>query len=85
VNLAPGPAEALGLIVAPVEVLEDGRHPGYRSCVRGWIRPACGVEEFLERYSRLGGTHHSALVLGDRAEALAAFARSAGLGCSLIR
>ena len=38
----------------------------------------------LEEISRLGGTHHSELVLGDRAEAVAAFARFAGLECCLI-
>jgi L-arabinose isomerase len=37
------------------------------------------LEWFLEQYSRLGGTHHSALVLGDHTEALAAMARFAGI------
>lgn len=37
------------------------------------------LEWFLEHYSRLGGTHHSALVLGDHTETLAAMARFAGI------
>jgi L-arabinose isomerase len=37
------------------------------------------VAQFLEAYSRAGGTHHSALVLGDRAEAIAAFGRQCGI------
>jgi len=84
VNLAPGPDDRFGLIVASVEVVGDTTVPEMRDAVRGWMRPACSVEAFLEQYSRLGGTHHSALVLGVRAEAIAAFASFAGLECSRI-
>ena len=84
VNLAPGPDETFRLIVAPVEVLGDGTHPGMRESLRAWIRPRCGVAEFLERYSGLGGTHHSALVLGCHGEGLSAFARFAGLACRVV-
>jgi L-arabinose isomerase len=79
VNLAPGPAETFTLLVCPVEVLADGTDPELRQGVRGWVRPHRPLPEFLEEYSRRGGTHHSALVLGDRAEAIAAFARFAGI------
>ena len=79
VNLAPGPADSFSLIIAPVEVLGDGTHPAMRESVRGWIRPRCGVAEFLEEFSWLGGTHHSALVLGEHTGAIAAFARFAGI------
>jgi len=79
VNLAPGPDDSFRLIVAPVEVLGDGTHPAMQQTVRGWIRPAVPVAEFLEQFSRLGGTHHSALVLGEHGEAIGAFARFAGL------
>ena len=48
------------------------------------MRPPQGVARFLEEYSRLGGTHHSALTLGDRADAVAAFARLAGLDCAVM-
>jgi L-arabinose isomerase len=74
VNLAPGPNDRFRLITAPVEVLADGTHPGLKQWVRGWIRPAPPLARFLEEYSHLGGTHHSALVFGDHAEALTAFA-----------
>jgi L-arabinose isomerase len=84
VNLTPGPQESFRLIVAPVEVLDDGRHPKMRTVVRGWMRSSIGVAEFLEAYSRAGGTHHSALVLGDHAEAIRAMARFAGLECCAI-
>jgi len=84
VNLAPGPDDTFRLIVAPVEVLPDESAPAMRETVRGWIRPRRPVAEFLAEYSRCGGTHHSALVLGDCAATIEAFARIAGLECCTI-
>ena len=75
VNLAPGPDGSFSLIVAPVEILEDGTHKDMINAVRAWFKPQCSVTEFLETYSRYGGTHHCALVLGDVTEAMASFAR----------
>jgi len=81
VNLAPGPDDTFSLIVSLMEVLaENGLlDPTMRDVVRTWVRPHGKVAAFLEDYSRAGGTHHSALVLGDRAEAVAAFGRLCGL------
>jgi L-arabinose isomerase len=84
VNLAPGPDETFRLIVAPVTVIEDGTHPACRDCIRGWIVPGLPVEIFLEDYSRLGGTHHSALLAGDHRESLPIFAAMAGIEWRLI-
>jgi len=84
VNLAPGPEDSFTLIASPVEVLGDGTHPEMRTKVRGWIRPRRPVADFLEAYSRAGGTHHSALVLGDHIEGVGAFARLSGLGLEVI-
>ena len=58
--------------------------PGMRDTVRVWVRPRCKVSDFLEAYSRAGGTHHSALVLGDRVEAVAAFGRMLGVETCVI-
>ena len=81
VNLVPGPDDTFSLIVAPVDVVaeDDSLDPAMRKVVRAWVRPRCSVTEFLETYSRAGGTHHSALVLGERAAAIAAFGRMIGL------
>jgi L-arabinose isomerase len=84
VNLAPGPDDSFRLIVAPVEVVGDSDREDFKDKVRGWMRPQGAPDEFLEAYSRLGGTHHSALVLGDHAEALVAFAGFAGLECWVL-
>lgn len=81
VNLAPGPDGTFSLIIAPVEVLpEAGRiDPAMLNGVRAWVRPRRPVAPFLEAYSRAGGTHHSALVLGAEPASLAAFGRFCGL------
>jgi L-arabinose isomerase len=73
VNLAPGPDDTFRLVTAPVEVLPDGTHPDLNRWVRGWIRPALPLAQFLEEFSHFGGTHHSALLFGDHVEALADF------------
>ncbi|MFH1708223.1 MAG: hypothetical protein ABIF71_09940 [Planctomycetota bacterium] len=79
VNLSPGPRGSYRLIVADVTVKKDTRRKDWHRSVRAWMRPAIPVDEFLERYSRLGGTHHSALVLDGQVESLEAFAQFAGL------
>lgn len=84
VNLVPGPKDTFSLVVAPVEVLGDTTNEEMRGAVRGWIRPSCPMEAFLERYSQAGGTHHSALVLGERLKALTEFARHAELPVVVI-
>ena len=84
VNLAPGPGDSFDLLLSPVEVLEDTCKAEMQDCVRGWIRPRCDLQAFLETYSRHGGTHHSALVLGDRTEALQAFAGFLGMDAHVI-
>ena len=85
VNLAPGPGDSFRLVIAPVDILPDGTHPDYLEWVRGWSDPGMPLERFLEEYSRLGGTHHSALVLGDHVEALRAFAAMAGIEPCVVR
>jgi L-arabinose isomerase len=84
VNLAPGPEDSFGLIVAPVEILEDTTVEAMKDAVRGWIRPELPIELFLEEYSVNGGTHHSALVLGDQASAIVAFGAMAGLDVTTL-
>jgi L-arabinose isomerase len=78
VNLAPGPDDTFRLIIAPIEVLSDTTNPQFADWIRGWFRPARPVADFLEAYSRVGGTHHCALVLGDQRAALLSFARLIG-------
>ncbi|MCX7590810.1 MAG: hypothetical protein N2255_04195 [Kiritimatiellae bacterium] len=84
VNLSPGPSHRFNLIVAPVDVLSDTRVEAMRRLVRAWIRPRRPIADFLEQYSRHGGTHHSALLPGDRTRAILEFGRFAGIETVLI-
>ena len=79
VNLVPGPKNSFDLLVSPVEMLADSKREDMQSTPRGWMRTKQPVATFLEEYSRHGGTHHSALVLGAKAESISAFARFAGV------
>lgn len=64
VNLAPGPDDTFSLIIAPVEMLEKSCADGMHDTIRGWFRPSIPLPEFLAEYSRVGGTHHLAMVYG---------------------
>lgn len=74
VNLAPGPRDTYSLIAAPVAVEDVPGGDRLAGSIRGWIRPGLPVADFLERYSRAGGTHHCALVYGDALGPIAGFA-----------
>ena len=84
VNLAPGPGDSFGIIAAPVESLGDTDNPSLRGSVRGWIKPSCELESFLEAYSLNGGTHHSALIMGDCLEGVTAFADFLGMEVAVL-
>ncbi len=84
VNLAPGPHGTFGLVASEVEVLGDTENEEMRKSVRAWIRTQKPLPEFLEAYSRHGGTHHSALVYGKHARGIEAFANFTGLDLKLI-
>ncbi len=80
VNLAPGGDGTYTLICTQGEVLPVSGVNHMGESVNGWFRPYGTVADFLERFSRLGGTHHSALVYGDAQEELEMFARCMGFG-----
>jgi L-arabinose isomerase len=61
VNLAPVRGGGYRLIVAPASMLPVHGADRMREGVRGWFKPALSVPDFLEEYSRLGGTHHLAV------------------------
>lgn len=77
VNLAPGKDSSYTLITATVSV-QQVNDIKFKNSIRGWIKPQIKVEDFLAEYSRAGGTHHLAMVYGDKAQALAKFAKFMG-------
>jgi L-arabinose isomerase len=61
VNLAPMADGRYRLILAPATMLAAKVEDRFGSSVRGWFQPPKPLPEFLETYSRLGGTHHLAM------------------------
>ena len=84
VNLAPGRDGTFTLIAVPVEVTGEDGEDRMRDAIRGWIRPEVPLEHLLERYSRLGGTHHAALVYGDVVNDVASFGSFMGWRVEVI-
>jgi len=72
VNLSPS-AVGYTLIIAPIQMFNSDK---VSNGVRGWFRPTMSAQKFLSEYSKLGGTHHSALVYGDHIETLKNFGQS---------
>jgi len=84
VDLAPGPDDTYDLIIAPVQVVGAKGKDTMEDTVRGWIRPELPLPDFLEDYSRLGGTHHAALVYGNVTEDLLRFAQIMGWNAAVL-
>ncbi|MFH0918804.1 MAG: hypothetical protein V1913_00455 [Fibrobacterota bacterium] len=74
VNLAPG-YSGYTLIAAPVTMVSGGKNRKFDHTVSGWFKPELPLSDFLEEYSRAGGTHHAALVYSASIQALSAFSR----------
>ncbi len=84
VNLVPLADEKFRLVLAPVTA-ESYENSSFSGSVHGWIRPESGnIREFLECYSILGGTHHSALVYGEDIRVLRTFGEAAGWDVQVI-
>ncbi|MFH0879883.1 MAG: hypothetical protein V2A34_09240, partial [Lentisphaerota bacterium] len=76
-NLAPQ-KEGYTLILASVEMVSEGKTDKFRQTIRGWMKPARPVADFLKAYSHAGGTHHAGLVYGDALPALKSFGAMMG-------
>lgn len=84
VNLAPMPGNRFRLILAPVTIKKVQGRDRFTDAIRGWMKPALPVADFLAEYSRQGGTHHAALVYGGDMKVLAAFGRFMGWEVMII-
>ena len=83
-SLAPTGDGQYTLVLSETEMVE---HPDYaddQCFVAGWIRPQCSVAEFLERFSRAGGTHHGAFAYGADIRALESFGKIMGFDVVVI-
>jgi L-arabinose isomerase len=78
VDLAPGPSDTFTLIIAPGEMVSEGSRSNFSHLIRGWFRPDLPIHQFLKEYSLCGGTHHKALVYGNRKAELETFGKIMG-------
>lgn len=79
VNLSPT-AEGFRIVAAEGDILEiPDDLPNFHDEVSAWFDPHMKLTQFLAGYSRLGGTHHSALVYGATAELIEGFAKELGV------
>jgi len=81
INFAPFGKGVYGITAALGEMIPATGENKMNLAVNGWFKPGMKLESFLEKYSRCGGTHHSALVYGDVTEEIKLFA--AYLGCQI--
>ncbi|MDD4774085.1 MAG: hypothetical protein PHZ09_10895 [Eubacteriales bacterium] len=84
--LAPQKNNKYSLIIAEGEMLDIAQVQTnlQRVFLNGWFRPKLPVIDFLEKYSRLGGIHHAALVYEGDAEVLKTFGRFMGWDVTVI-
>lgn len=84
VNLAPGPDYTYSLIIAPIIMQDVGSEDRMVKYIHGWFKSSLSVADFLAAYSRVGGTHHSALVYGKVAEELVRWGKLMGWNTVLL-
>jgi len=78
VDLAPGPNGKFRLIVTPVQMIEVQGVDNMSGSIHGWFDPQMPIADFLAEYSKVGGTHHLALVYGEVASEIAGFGEMMG-------
>lgn len=84
-NLLPNADDWFDVIIAEGEMLKlPEKIEALPTSMNGWFKPNMPLEAFLEKYSELGGTHHSALVYGVDAKSLALFAKTLGMKYTII-
>ena len=77
VNAAPSKG-GYTLTLSQVEML-DAQNDSFPGVIRGWMKPGCPPETFLEKLSIAGATHHSMLVYGDVMEGIEFFGKLLGM------
>ena len=85
-NILPNAEDWFDLIICEGEMLKlPDKIDALKGSMNGWFKPQnMPVSSFLEKYSELGGTHHSALVYGVDAKSLTLFAKALGMKYTVI-
>ena len=78
IDLAPLGDDKFRVIASKVEMKEMDCEKYRKNSTCGWFAPEKSIGTFLEDYSKLGGTHHLALVYGDMRKVAETFAAVCG-------
>ena len=82
VNLSPS-SNYYTLILSQINIV-DLKH-NLTDSVTGWLKPQIPINNFLEEYSKFGGSHHSAIVYGKNVyDRLLDFGKLAGFKIVII-
>lgn len=78
INLLPIANNGFRVIVSCVDMKAPkcDKFRGNATC--GWFEPAKNIADFLQDYSKLGGTHHLNMMYGDARKIAEAFAKANG-------
>ena len=84
-NLLPNADDWFDVVIAEGEMLKlPEKIEALPAAMNGWFKPNMPLDAFLEKYSELGGTHHSALVYDVDARSLALFAKTLGMKYTIL-
>ena len=84
-NILPNADDWFDVVICEGEMLKlPEAIENLPTSMNGWFKPNMALDAFLEKYSELGGTHHSALVYDVDAKSLALFAKTLGMKYTII-
>lgn len=85
VNMLPNAEGWFDIVIAEGEMMQLPEYlENFATSMNGWFKPKKEVAAFLEEYSTLGATHHSALIYDVDAKSLALFAKTLGMKYTII-
>ena len=76
INLSPS-KKSYTLIVSQVEMVKL-ENKKMDDTISGWLTTSIPIDDFLEKFSRAGGTHHSALLYGETKDVIMDFGKIMG-------
>lgn len=85
VNILPNGKGSFDMIFVDGEMVcvpEDVQ--SFKKRINGWFKPNMPIEKFLEEFSAYGGTHHSIIVYGAKAQSLVEFAKQLNLDYKVL-
>lgn len=85
VNVAPQGQGQYNLILCPGSILDVSKQDQMADSIHGWFKPELPVAQFLQQYSREGGTHHLVLLYETDLDLLVSYGKILGFTARVIR